>query len=99
VTAFEPPVDHEVYEVGPNPHAEQMLVIYLPREGLLFEGGMLDLDVAVGQPTVSGGDTRALLHWIDRQRLNVKIIVPVHGRVGNIGDLRAAVARSASDWK
>src|SRR6185295_17061429 len=32
----------ELYDIGPNPHANQILVAYLPREKILFQADMLN---------------------------------------------------------
>ena len=80
----------EVYAVGPNPHAEQMLVVYLPNERLLFEADMLDIDVPPGQTPIAGDDTDALRRRIRELGLNVATIVPAHGRVGTHADLETA---------
>ena len=35
----------EVIDIGPSPHAEEMLVVYLPAERLLVQGDLLNLPV------------------------------------------------------
>ena len=72
-----------------------MIVAYLPKERILYEADMLDLDVPesrVGSASV-GDDTRALAAVIDRLGLTVETIVPTHGRVGTMDDLRRTVAQ------
>ena len=84
----------ELHQVGPTPHVAEMLVAYLPKERILFEADALDLDVPesqTGTPVV-GEDTRLLARRIEELRLNVERIVPVHGRLGTIEDLRRSVA-------
>jgi len=83
----------EIFETGPSPHAEQMLVVWLPKAGVLYEGDLLDLDVAEGGAPMPGDDTRRFGAWLDRAGLPVRIIVPTHGRPGSPADLRRALAR------
>ena len=72
-----------------------MIVAYLPKERILFEADALDLDVPDGQvgTPVVGDDTRQLARKIDELGLAVERIVPVHGRIGTIEDLRESLAR------
>jgi glyoxylase-like metal-dependent hydrolase (beta-lactamase superfamily II) len=88
--------DHTVrlYEIGPTPHVAQMLIAYLPREKILFEGDLLD--IPDGRPAPGGDDTAQLAAAIDSLHLDVTRIVPVHGAPGTIDDLRAALLHRAT---
>ena len=79
----------ELYRFA-GPHAGEMIIAYLPKEKILFEADMLDISEA-GR-VVAGDDTIDLAKQIDRLGLQVETIVPVHGRVGTIADLRGAVS-------
>jgi hypothetical protein len=70
-----------------------MLIVYLPKERMLFEGDLLDIDGSAQVPAIAGEDTRALFTQMARLGLDVQTVVPVHGRVGTIDDLRKAVQR------
>ena len=85
----------ELHDIGPNPHAAQMIVAYLPKERILYEADMLDLDVPEGRVGAAsvGEDTRALAAAIERLGLVVETIVPSHGRPGTMDDLRRTVSR------
>jgi glyoxylase-like metal-dependent hydrolase (beta-lactamase superfamily II) len=83
----------EIHEAGPSPHVEQMLVVWIPRAGVLYEADLLDLDVAEDGAPMPGTDTRTFASWLDRVGLPVRVIVPAHGRPGNPADLRRALAR------
>jgi glyoxylase-like metal-dependent hydrolase (beta-lactamase superfamily II) len=83
----------EVYSIGPNPHAEQMLIVYLPNEQILLEGDLLDIDAAPGRPAIAGRDTDELRRHVRALGLNVATILPVHGRLGTPADLETATKR------
>lgn len=82
----------EIYSIGPNPHCEQMLIIYLPNEKILFEADMLDLDLPDGGTPLKGADTVDLANKIQRLGLQVEKILPVHGRMGTMADLQKALS-------
>ena len=82
----------ELYEYS-SPHASEMIVVYLPKEKILVEADMLDLDIPDNGIAAGGNDTRDLLERIERWGLQVDQIVPAHGRLGTMDDLRKAVAR------
>ncbi len=82
----------EIHDLSPNPHVDEMLVVYLPREKVLFEADLFDLPVKGHEPT-GGADTEFLLDWIERSKLDVQKIVPVHGVAATMEDLRKSVAR------
>jgi glyoxylase-like metal-dependent hydrolase (beta-lactamase superfamily II) len=85
--------DHrvELYEFA-SPHAAQMIIAYLPREQILFEGDLLDLDIPETGTSVAGEDTADLAVKLKQWGLDVKTIVAVHGRIGTIEDLNRALA-------
>ncbi len=69
-----------------------MIVVYLPKEKILFQADLLDLDIPENVVAPAGADTRDLLERIERWGLQVEQIVSAHGRLGTIDDLRRAVA-------
>ena len=84
----------EVLDVSPNPHAGEILIVWLPGERLLFEGDMLDLLVPENRPAMPGDDTRALAKSITALGLDVDRIIAVHGRPGTRADLDRTLART-----
>ena len=83
----------EILDIGRSPHAEQMLVVWLPKARVLYEADLLDLDVPLDGIAMPGDDTRHFARWLARQRLPVDTIVPTHGRIGRLRDLERAVSR------
>jgi glyoxylase-like metal-dependent hydrolase (beta-lactamase superfamily II) len=79
----------ELYRFA-SPHAGEMIVAYLPKEKILFEADMLD--ISEGGRSIAGDDTIDLAKQIERLGLQVETIIPVHGKLGTIADLRSAVS-------
>jgi len=86
----------ELYKIA-SPHVGEMIIAYLPKEKLLFEADMLDIPEAGLVP--AGDDTLDLADRTQELGLQVEQILPVHGRMGTIEDLRQAVARRAASRK
>lgn len=80
----------EVIDIGPNPHADEMLVVYLPAERLLMQGDLLNLP-ANGRMRAGNLATRHFLEWLERSGLPVERIIPVHGPPHSVEQLREAV--------
>jgi len=79
----------ELYEFS-NPHCAEMIIAWLPKEKILFEADMLDITYP-GHIGKGGEDTAALLEKIQELGLAAERIVPVHGQLGTMDDLRRAV--------
>jgi len=82
----------ELYQIGPTAHVDRILIGYLPKERILIEGDLLDMP---GQKPAAGGeDTEQLADKIREMRLDVAVIVPIHGSPasGTLQDLERAVA-------
>lgn len=84
----------EIIDIGPGPHANEMLVAYLPEEKLVFQGDLVNLP-ASGKylPTTVNDTTLHFFDWVKRQNLNVDRIAAVHGPTTTLNDLRKAVEK------
>ncbi|MGB7925306.1 MAG: MBL fold metallo-hydrolase [Pyrinomonadaceae bacterium] len=83
----------ELYDIGPGPHAKEMLIVYLPKEKILFQGDLLILPSATKAIT-PGNETT--VHFAERVRalgLDVEKIAAVHGRTATLAELRASVEK------
>lgn len=80
----------ELHDIGPTSHVDEMVLAYLPRERLVFQG---DLLILPDRGTVRPANqlTVEFARAIDRLGLDVRTIAGVHGPVGSIDDLRQAV--------
>jgi glyoxylase-like metal-dependent hydrolase (beta-lactamase superfamily II) len=67
-----------VHYVNPLQHVEGMLMAYLPRERLLLEADLVDtLDPL---PARVSGDQRSFFNAVQKLKLDVARLVPMHGR-------------------
>jgi glyoxylase-like metal-dependent hydrolase (beta-lactamase superfamily II) len=82
----------ELIDIGPNSHVEGMVMAWLPKQRLVFQGDLLILP-SKGGPEPANTLTTEFLRVVESRGLDVETIAGVHGRVGTIADLRAAVAR------
>ncbi len=83
----------ELYRLA-SPHVAEMIIAYLPKEKILLEADMLDIPEA-GNPT-PGDDTVDLANQIEKLGLEVETLIPVHGRIGTMADLREAISSKVS---
>ncbi len=88
----------EIIDIGSGPHAEEMLVAYLPGEKILFQGDLINRP-ANGDYPIANDTSAHFLRWIDSAKLTVDKIIPVHGTVTTMAELRKAVADMQSAKK
>ena len=82
----------ELIDIGPNSHVDGLVLAWLPKARLVFQGDLLILP-SKGEPEPANTLTTEFLRLVESRRLDVETIAGVHGRVGTIADLRAAVAK------
>ena len=81
-----------------SPHSASGVLVYLPREGILTEadlynpGGPPGAEPPPGAPNPGAAN---LLENIQRLKLNVRQIAPIHGRVVPLAELRRAAGGGA----
>src|SRR5918997_4242234 len=84
----------EIYDIGAGPHTKEMLIAYLPKEKIVFQGDLLNLPQAGTTIVTPGNETT--VHFAERLQalgLNVEKIAAVHGRTGTMNELRAAIEK------
>lgn len=81
----------EIHDVGPNPHVAEMAVAYLPKEKTLFVADLFSIPVE-GPIAPAGAATRQFAERIQALGLQVDKIVPAHGRIGTMDELRQVVS-------
>jgi glyoxylase-like metal-dependent hydrolase (beta-lactamase superfamily II) len=81
----------ELYDVGPNPHAREMLIAYLPKQRILFQGDLF-FSPFDGQPIGFAQDTtRDFAAKLGALGLAVDKLAGVHGKVGTMSELQQAL--------
>ena len=84
----------ELIDVGPNPHAHEMVIAYLPKQRIVFQGDLFFLpnnDAPVGPPQAS---TISFAKKVKEKNLIVERIASVHGRTATIADFEKALDQS-----
>ena len=82
----------EVYNIGPSPHAEEMLIFYLPNEKIIHQGDLL----GIPRGGAVGPANDVTIHFAEAIRtlnLDVETISGVHGTVGTLADLEQALLK------
>jgi glyoxylase-like metal-dependent hydrolase (beta-lactamase superfamily II) len=80
----------ELYDIGPTPHVDELIVAYLPREKALFVSDVFSIPAQGPLPPGTPGN-RDFAEKIKKLGLDVQIIVPGHGRTGTMKDLQKAL--------
>ncbi|MGH9392510.1 MAG: MBL fold metallo-hydrolase, partial [Vicinamibacteria bacterium] len=68
----------QIFYVHPLPHAEGMLIAYLPRERILVEADLFDTHLP--RPWAGTEASRSLRSVVEKLGLEVSRIVPIHGK-------------------
>jgi glyoxylase-like metal-dependent hydrolase (beta-lactamase superfamily II) len=84
----------EILDIGPGPHAHEMLVAYLPKEKLVFQGDLVNLpNSGKYLPSTVNDTTLHFFDWLTKSGLDIQRVAAVHGPTTTLQDLRAAVER------
>ena len=78
----------ELYHIAGNPHADTLLMAWLPRERVLIEVDAFSPGAAVNPYAAN------LLDQIRARKLRVDRIVPLHGKIVPFAELEKAVPPS-----
>lgn len=82
----------EIYAIENNIHADGFEMIYLPREKILMEADAFSPRAPAPitkTPAFINPSTRNLWDNIQRRKLAVETILPMHGRIGQLAELKA----------
>jgi glyoxylase-like metal-dependent hydrolase (beta-lactamase superfamily II) len=79
----------ELFDIGPNPHAREMLIAYLPRQRLLFQADVFNMPYSPRPLTPVQALTRAFAERVRELGLEVERIVGVHGPTAKVSDFSA----------
>jgi glyoxylase-like metal-dependent hydrolase (beta-lactamase superfamily II) len=82
----------EIHDIGPSPHANEMLVAWLPAEGILFSSDLVDLG-ADGRVR-PGGNNETTMHyaqWLGERKWTVRMHAGGHGGAIDDGVFQALI--------
>ena len=86
----------ELHRTDGGPHSESLLMVYLPKEKLLIEADSFTPPPPnTPPPAVANANNVNLVENIERLKLAVDRILPLHGRVVPVAELYAATRRTA----
>jgi glyoxylase-like metal-dependent hydrolase (beta-lactamase superfamily II) len=81
----------ELYDIGRGPHMDEMIVAYLPKEKIIFQGDLLNRPED-GRAAPGNATTAHFADWLRKSGLAVERIAGVHGPIATLDDLHKAVA-------
>ena len=82
----------EIYDIGPNPHASEILVAYFPKEKILFQADLLN-PAANGTIPIAQDTTVSFGERLKELGLQVEKIYGVHGRATTPEELQTSIER------
>jgi glyoxylase-like metal-dependent hydrolase (beta-lactamase superfamily II) len=86
----------EFYHIQGNAHHDGLLMVYLPKEKLLIEGdAYTPVAPNAPQPAQPNPFSVNLYENIERLKLAVEQILPVHGRIVPLTELQKAIGKSS----
>jgi glyoxylase-like metal-dependent hydrolase (beta-lactamase superfamily II) len=80
----------ELYDIGPGPHVDEMLVAYLPKEKILFFADVFGIP-AYGPIPPGTPANRDFSDKIKKLGIDVQTLAPAHGKVGTMKDVQKAL--------
>ncbi len=84
----------EIHHIQGNPHNDGILMVYLPKDKLLVEVDVYTpLAPNATPPATPNPNTVNLYENIERLKLDVEPIAPLHGRLVTLADLRKAIGK------
>ncbi|MBM3217677.1 MAG: MBL fold metallo-hydrolase [Candidatus Rokubacteria bacterium] len=84
----------EIHHIAGNGHADDLLMVYLPKEKLLVEADVFTpLAPNVAPPTPPSPYTLGFADHLRKLKLDVAQILPLHGRIVPYGELDRTIGR------
>jgi glyoxylase-like metal-dependent hydrolase (beta-lactamase superfamily II) len=81
----------EVRDIGPSPHAQELVVAYVPGAGIVFQGDLLNAGNDGTSLVAGNSSTEHFAQWLDRSGLDARTILGVHSPARTRDELRRAV--------
>ncbi|WP_164928859.1 MBL fold metallo-hydrolase [Gloeobacter violaceus] len=86
----------EFYDIGPNPHAQEMVVAWLPKEKILFQADLINVNAGGTVPPAQEA-TISLAQRLAQLGITPERIACVHGRTITAQELRASLVQARDD--
>ncbi|PYR64980.1 MAG: MBL fold metallo-hydrolase [Acidobacteria bacterium] len=87
----------EIYQMEGSNHDASMLFAYVPKAKVLIEADAYTPGAANAPPTPPTKETRVLNDNLQRLKLDVQQIAPIHGRLVTIQEFRRAVGANSTN--
>lgn len=84
----------ELYRLQGTNHADPMLIAYLPKEKILIDADVYTPAAAGAPPAPPTKEMQNLYENIERLKLAVRQIAPIHGRLVTIDDFKKALGKT-----
>lgn len=87
----------ELIDVGPNPHAKEILVAYVPREKIVYQSDLFIIPSNEAPVGPAPASFAAFAEAIDELKLDVQSIAGGHGRTATIEEFRERIGFRHAD--
>lgn len=84
----------ELYHLAGTNHADTMLIGYLPKQKVLIDADVYTPAAPNAPPAPPSKEAINLYDNLQRLKLDVRTITPLHGRLATIDDLRKAIGQN-----
>ena len=81
----------EIHDIGPTGHAEEMLVAWVPSEGVLFHADVIEASTGQALPGSASPTTVRLAEFIKQRGWNVRVFAGSHGFLDDPGQFETLV--------
>jgi glyoxylase-like metal-dependent hydrolase (beta-lactamase superfamily II) len=85
----------EIHDIGPNPHANEIVIAYLPKDKVVFESDVVSIP-AYGPLPPANPSTVDFVEKLKTLGLQVETIAPGHGRVGTLEEVKKTLPGPSS---
>jgi glyoxylase-like metal-dependent hydrolase (beta-lactamase superfamily II) len=83
----------ELIDIGPNPHAKEMVIAWLPKQKIVFQGDLFFMPYAAAPIAPPQASTIAFARALEARKLEAEQIASVHGRTAKRSELDASMKK------
>jgi glyoxylase-like metal-dependent hydrolase (beta-lactamase superfamily II) len=81
----------ELIDIGPNPHAQEMVIAYLPKQRIVFQGDLFFLPANDAPIGPAQDTTLSFARQLRDKKLEVERIASAHGRTATMAEFTRVV--------